>query len=201
MATVLQTALRTAGGKLEMATVSFSTTLQKFVLTIPQNSGDIKGYFTGADADALGLSSGTIKNSAAAETILEILSTLSDNDIDFDFITVEQDLQESQTAFDIASWATTQENKKFLLEFYDAASTTVGDVTSPLYRMYQSENENVVLLFDKEATRDYKSIGLASEYASVNYFGIDTLPDGKWIVLRGFQTTKLSEEEARELRL
>ena len=56
------------------------------------------------------------------------------------------------------------------------------------------------MMFDKTESRDYKSIGLASEYAGVNYFGIDTLPDGKWIYLDGFTPTELNETEAEELR-
>ena len=45
-----------------------------------------------------------------------------------------------------------------------------------------------------------KSVGYASEWAGVDYFGIDTHPDGKWIYLNAFKPTALDETEAAELR-
>ena len=146
------------------------------------------------------LDSGTIVRQAAAENIEELFANLVENDIEYDFVTLEEGLHETATATAIAEYLAAEEFKKVFLEFVDPLSTTVGDTTSPLYEMANTENKAVVMMYDKTGTRDYKSVGYASEWAGVDYFGIDTHPDGKWIYLNAFKPTALDETEAAELR-
>ena len=204
VATNVQERIRAAGDKFTNATFEYNSALNRFILTIAQAdvaaNSELSGFLTGDVAEALGMNSGTLIFSHAAETIEQMFANLDNENVDYDLVTVEQSMQETQDVFDAVDYLSTKRNKKIFLEFYNAGSYTAGDMASALYRMFVKNTNVVVPIFDNEATRDYKSVGLASEYAGVDYFGLDTLPDGKWIYLKNFQPTQLTEEQARELR-
>ena len=200
------TTLEAVGAAIQSAFVTqitggFSVSVSRGTLIVSVPPQHIGGGFTDSDESrVLGLSSqvgARMFDGEDSDTITEALDRLARIDPDFYFVTLSEDILDTDDVLEAAAWAAA--NDRFLVaDSHEAAALDRDDTTSVLARLAARGSPSAAGVWSR--TPDYKAVSLAARFSAVNFEGVQSLITAKFRRLFGTAPDALTPSQEATLR-
>ena len=200
------TTLEAVGAAIQSAFVTqitggFSVSVSRGTLIVSVPPQHIGAGFTDSDESrVLGLSSqvgARTFDGADSDTITEALDRLAQIDPDFYFVTLSEDILDTDDVLEAAAWAAA--NDRFLVaDSHEAAALDRADTTSVLARLAARGSPSAAGVWSR--TPDYKAVSLAARFSAVNFEGVQSLITAKFRRLFGTAPDALTPSQEATLR-
>ena len=199
IATNLQNAIAAAIPSLSSIVVTYSSADTRFTVTAPIGT-DLNGLWTGAVADALGMSAdegATYFPGVPAETVSEALTRIAGADDSWYWLTVDSSIAENaDQALPVAAWVNAR-TVQLVMDSIGLGVLSQNETTSVAAQLFALGYDRVNLIWSR--TSDYKSVSYAARFSSVNFNQDNSLITGKFKSLPGTKPDMVSDTEKEEL--
>ena len=189
VAAVIQSAFSTvfAGG--------FTVSIDSGRLVLSNPSRELgKGFQNSEVSRTLGLFGPGVEafNGSPAESIGESLDRILRENPDWYWLTLSEDIVDTDDVLEVQSWAAANE-RYLVLDSHQEAALDPDDVTSYLSRLSRIASQSYAGFFSR--FQDYRAVSLAARFSSVNFSGNNTLITGKFRALPGCSPDDLTNSE------
>ena len=202
IAATVQSGARTALSN-TVLTVTYNAVAQRFEVRAGVSSGSpntLSSRFTGTVGVAMGLDDGSLTTGQTAETVTQALNAIEAVDDDWYFLALEDTHVDTATVETVSSWTETQ--RKLAMLDTHASAVLTGDDAEQAVETAKRGRERTAFMWSEST--DYKALGLAGRFGSVNFTGSDTLITAKFKALAnttGDTLTSAQRDELDDLRI
>ena len=177
--------------------VTWDATTSRFVVTWPDTT---QRAITGAGATTLGLGAADgarYRTGKAAETEDEALDEIAAQNLPFYFITLEEDLNGSDSVTNVSTWANAN-SKFFMAEDNNDEPLTANETNSRIATLSAIGPPRTALNYH-DAGEEYMSLMTAAGVSAIDLDNGGRLQTAKFLVLPGVSEAPLSQAQANEL--
>jgi hypothetical protein len=194
----LQAAIRTTSGAVfNNITVTYDAARGIYILEIPYGDGDFNAAATGTNANFFGLNTATFTAGTEAESASVALEDIETYLPGFTFIGADNSIAEIQSAVEALSTYAAANRKQLMLDMTGDAALITNDAVSLPAAIAGRQSRYDGLVWKENI--DYTAVAVAARFSAVNWTGVNTLPDGKFIRCPGHVIDPLTRPQRDEL--